>query len=225
MFSIKEALGYGWQMVRKNWQILLGGMLIFAVLLGADRFFGNTTLDDSSKILTVLFFLSALMLQIVEYEMILGGVKVALKIHDGQKAIMADYFSCFPLIFKYIGAIIIYYILIIGIPGLLAYLIYKTGGLIILNWFLYLCAALIFIYLAAQAMFYSFFIVDKNCGPLNCFKESFALTKGHELKFMLFWLMLVLLNLLGFACLIVGLFITLPVTLLSLTYVYRQVSR
>jgi uncharacterized membrane protein len=224
MFSIKEVVGYGFKMAQKNYAVLFGGLIMFGVFKGMDYFLGNTTLDDASLVLTVLFFLCALILQIMQYEMMMGQARVCLKICDGHKSVIADYLSCFPLMFIYIGATIIWTIIVSGVPGLLAYFTYNTQMPMLLKYLLYAVEILLFICLAIKTMFSTYLIVDKNKGPISSMTESFLLTRGREWQLILLCTVLFLINILGAACLLVGLLITIPATSVSIAYVYRKIS-
>lgn len=75
---------------------------------------------------------------------------------------------------------------------------------------------------ATRLQYTSYLIVDKDLGPLEAIKKSWAITKGNTWNLFFFGILLVLINLLGLICLIVGLFITVPLSLLATTFVYRK---
>lgn len=73
-----------------------------------------------------------------------------------------------------------------------------------------------------KLQFYSYFIVDKNAGPIEALKKSWAITRGVKWDLFLFGLLLGLITLAGLLALVVGLFVAIPVGLLANTYVYRK---
>ena len=105
------------------------------------------------------------------------------------------------------------------VPFLLGSLLYSAivlGGILLL-----IVPGIIF---ALMFQFYSYLIVDQNLKPKEALKQSKTLTKGHKLQ--LFWLMLLLglLNLAGALLFLVGLLFTIPMSLLVMTYTYRELN-
>jgi uncharacterized membrane protein len=72
--------------------------------------------------------------------------------------------------------------------------------------------------------FISYFIIDKNLGPINGIKASWNATKGKFLSLLLFFIQIIGLNILGALALGVGLFITIPLSSIAMTYVYLKLS-
>lgn len=72
--------------------------------------------------------------------------------------------------------------------------------------------------------FATMLVIDRELGPFDAFKESARLTKGHRWK--LFGLMLALIgvNILGVLALVIGLFVSIPVTMFAMIHVYRALS-
>ena len=79
------------------------------------------------------------------------------------------------------------------------------------------------IYLAIRLQFYKFLIVDKgDIGPIESLKESWKMTKGYAWNLFLFLILIALLNILGVILFGVGLFVTIPISLLSYAILYRK---
>lgn len=74
-------------------------------------------------------------------------------------------------------------------------------------------------------LFWPYLMLDKGYKPIQALKASFQLTKGAGWDLFFFIVLLGAINVLGALCLIVGLFITLPLTLLALAHVYRQLAQ
>ncbi len=98
--------------------------------------------------------------------------------------------------------------------GSIAYGLAVLGGL-----FLLIIPGIIFMVMLAL---YPYFIIDKNMGPIQSLKASRSLTKGVRFKLLGFWALLMLVNLGGVLCLIIGLVFTLPATYIASAYVYDQ---
>jgi uncharacterized membrane protein len=72
--------------------------------------------------------------------------------------------------------------------------------------------------------FFGYLIVDQGLKPKVAFQASKKLTHGHLGKLFLFGLVLLGINLLGALALLVGLLVTIPVSLLAIAKVYRLLS-
>lgn len=81
------------------------------------------------------------------------------------------------------------------------------------------------IYLAVRLQFALYFIVEnENTKPIEALKKSMAITKGMFWKLFGFLLVFILINIAGALLLGVGLFITLPVTTIAYTHLYKKLS-
>ena len=67
-------------------------------------------------------------------------------------------------------------------------------------------------------------MIDRGLGPIEALKESARLTKGHRLSLLWLGLASALLNIVGILALLVGLFVTVPVTMLAFVHAYRQLA-
>ena len=78
------------------------------------------------------------------------------------------------------------------------------------------------IILAIKFQFFGYFIVDKGDGPIEALKKSSAITTGAKWNLFLLYLLLLLINLLGAIFLLIGLFVTIPTTMVAIAFVYRK---
>ncbi|MBX4216185.1 DUF975 family protein [Candidatus Parcubacteria bacterium] len=79
------------------------------------------------------------------------------------------------------------------------------------------------IYFAFRIQFYKFLVVDKeDIGPWMAIKESWRMTEGHVWNLFLFTLLIVLINLLGFILFGIGLFVSVPVSIVAYSIIYRK---
>ena len=79
-------------------------------------------------------------------------------------------------------------------------------------------------YILSKYGFFPFFILDKNSGPIDAFKESANITEGIRLPVFLLFISCFGLNILGFLFFGIGLLLTIPISLLALATVYRQLT-
>lgn len=137
---------------------------------------------------------------------ILGGISIltaALGIYAGEKIAVENLFSKYNLILKYLVASVIY--LIVVFVGLILFIL--PG-----------------IYVMLRFQFYKFLVVDKGMDPIEALRGSAKLTEGHA--WVLFGLLCIsiVINILGLLALGVGLLVTVPMTMLAYTYVYKRLS-
>ena len=110
-FSRGEALSFGWQKTKENLPFFLGliavaGVIYYLPMIIADRF------KDSAKLLYVVISLAS---AVVNWIIQLGMIRIALKFCDVQKANISDLFAEYRLLFRFIGATIIYMLIVLGL--------------------------------------------------------------------------------------------------------------
>src|SRR3989338_5836046 len=69
--------------------------------------------------------------------------------------------------------------------------------------------------------FSSYIVVDKNLSPVKALKESMRITKGHLWELLILLAFIIVLNIFGVLALLVGLFVTVPVSMLAMVHAYR----
>lgn len=67
--------------------------------------------------------------------------------------------------------------------------------------------------------------VDKKLSIGKSFEESAKLVEGYEWDLLSYWLIMILLNIVGILFFVVGIVITLPVTVAGYTYLYRELRK
>ena len=131
----------------------------------------------------------------------MGLVKVALRFCDQEKGRFSDLLSQRRLFFKYLFALILYGLIVFGGTLLLI-----VPGII---W-------------GIKFWFFDYFVIDKKMGPIEALKKSYAVTTGVKWNLFVFFLALTGINLLGALCLLIGLFATIPTTMVAWAFVYRK---
>ena len=132
---------------------------------------------------------------------LMGLVKIALRFCDNEKGKFSDLFSQYRLFFKYLFACILYILIV-------------YGGVILL-----IIPEIIW---AIKFWFFDYFIIDKGMGPIEALEESYAITTGIKWNLFVFFLALIGINILGALALVVGLFATIPTTIVAAAFVYRK---
>lgn len=199
-FSKKEAVRFGWNTMKNN----LGFFIVLLIVVGIITFIpeiiyhGILGLSVEER---PYFSIPDLISIIFGIIISLGLIKISLNFCDSIKSKTRDLFSQYRLFFRYFFAMILY-ILIVALGSVL---------LIIPG-----------IYLGIRFWFYDYFIVDKKAGATESLKRSWEITQGSVWNLFLFGLLLTGINLLGVLFLLIGLFATIPTTLVATAFVYRK---
>jgi len=194
-FSIKEALAYGWGAAKSN-LLLFAGLLVTVWVVGFIPAVINRYVT-----VTAVAVIIGLVFRLVQWFLQLGLFKISLQVVDGKPSAYPDLFSGGPLYVKYLIATVLY-----GIAVMIGVLLLIVPGVIV----------------SLMLLFYGFLIIDKGLSPIDALKASHLVTKGAKWQLFLFGLATLGLNIVGALCLLVGLFVTVPMTLLALAHVYRK---
>jgi hypothetical protein len=221
-FSVKEALSFGWTAMKSH--VGLFAVLIL-ILLGVGI---TANLLDRALTSPWLNVPVNLVFAILQMILQIGVIKITLQVVDKQPSRVPDLWSGTPLFLKYLLASLLYFL--IFLPCLLlvgggaalmgpetASGLAKAGGVALL-----VAGVAAAIYLGLMFSLYPYLIVDKNAGPVEALGRSRRVTSGARGWLFVFGLLLGLINVLGALVVLIGLFVTLPVTLVAMAYVYRQ---
>jgi uncharacterized membrane protein len=198
-FSKKEAIKFGWEIAKKKIKFFIPLLIL---VFGAS-FLLDYLSDVAKKESFLISFLLAIIGIALSAIFSLGLIKISLKICDGEEPKISDLFSQYPLFFRYLFASIL-------------------KGLITLFGFIFLIIPGII--LSIRLSFFEYLIVDKNSRITESLVRSWEITKGSTWNLFLLYFLLGLINLLGFLALIVGLFWSIPTTMIAEAFVYRKLS-
>lgn len=196
-FSKREAIRFGWQTMKSNLWFFVGLLILAGVIQFAPGVIYDLLLKES-PILAFTVYLIGWVLSIIVG---LGLIKISLNFCDNLKSKIGDLFSQYRLFFRVLFAGILY-----GLICFLGTILFIIPG----------------IYFGIRFWFYDYFIVDKRAGVIESLKRSWRITKGNVWNLFLFILILTGINLLGALCLLVGLFVTVPTTMVAIALVYRK---
>lgn len=131
----------------------------------------------------------------------LGFVNISLMLLDNKKPQYKDmFFQDWGLVFMYIVSNLIRQIIIV-----IGFLLLIVPGIIF----------------SIKFQFVEYLIVDKKMG-IDSLSKSWNMTKGVKWNLFLFGLLLGVINIVGFLLLIVGLFVTIPLSMIAQAYVYKK---
>jgi uncharacterized membrane protein len=133
----------------------------------------------------------------------LGLLKICRALSDGKATAFAETFAYLPLGPRFLAAQILYLLMVV--IGLL--LLVVPG-----------------VYLGVRYALFGFCFANGETDPLRCFQQSATLTKGATPGLLRILAALFVLNLLGASLLGLGLLITVPLSVLIMTDVYRRLA-
>lgn len=132
----------------------------------------------------------------------LGYTKIALEINDTGKSTVKTLFSCFWMGFKYLCALVLYFIMCLA-------------GLILL--------ILPGLYVMLRLNFFKQIMVDENAGIIESLKKSWELTRGFAGKICLLMLAIMAMSIVS-NVMVIGLVFTTPFLELIMVNSYRQLQ-
>lgn len=195
-FSVGSSLRFGWTQFKTHAWFLIG-MTLFTVavslLVGSisdeHSMFGSTIGSLLSMAISILITIS--------------WRTVSLRYANNQLVAFKDFFSRYDIFWKYLGASIVYFLIVIG-------------GLILL-----IVPGIIW---AIKYQMYGYLIIDKGMGIKESLRESGKLTKGVRGKLLWFAIVCGAVNLLGMILFGVGLLVTMPLVMIAAAHVYTRLK-
>jgi len=231
-FTAGSWIGFGWETFKKRPWFLIGVPVLAFIIVAAI----GLILSELQKLgiaLVVLAFFVNIYISIV-YKM--GSTNFALKaVADTASLKVMDYWHPRPF-WKYLGASILTVLcglaafvgaaIIAGIIAGVGYLIGGTSAAGACFLVAFIVVAIIFaLFVTLTLMFAPYIVIAEGSGPMKALKESMRITKGHRWMLLWFIILCLLLNVVGLICIIIGLFVTIPVTGLAVVHAYRSLSQ
>jgi uncharacterized membrane protein len=199
-FSKSEAISYGWKQTVKNFSFFFIVLLIILAVNVLPSVIAGILSDDGGSLLSFVATLIGWALQLI---VSLGSIGIALRIHDKRKAEYKNLFDYSRLVIPYFFGSIVYTVIVI-----VGFILLIIPGII---W-------------GIKFRYYPYFMVDRNIGPIDAMKESSKITAGNKWNLFLFGIILGFINLIGALALLVGLFVTIPLTMMAEAYVFRKLA-
>ncbi len=197
-FSIKESLLFGWKALQAHYRVFLPVIFISVAISFIIEHISKT--NELSYLAGISMALGILADMIIA----LGLTKIALKITIGEAVAFDDIFSATHLFFSYIGAAILYILIVLG--GFL--LLVVPGVLWLISYWLY-----------------PYVLIDKENGAFAALSEAKRISKGSRWLLGQFMFVSGILNLAGALLFFIGLFITIPITTVAAAHIYRALQK
>ena len=200
IFSFKEAVNTGWDIVKKNFIFFLLTMIILGLFSSLNNIIPGDLVKNYPSLGFGVFAL-AIVGAFFSILINLGIIKAIFMMLDGQKPEIKILFASSDKVINMFLASLLVGLIVIG--GLILFIV---PGII---WGL-------------KFSQYKYFIVEKNAGPVEALKLSAQATAGAKWKLFLFGFVCAGINILGLLCLGVGLLFTVPLTMVAMTFIYRK---
>jgi uncharacterized membrane protein len=196
-FDIFKVLREAWDHVKQN---LGASLLVFgcAILISlVTSFLSAFFLAPLGNVGAVAdFFLREIMSLILG----IGLTYTALKLSINQSPILHDLIERLHLFIKWVLATCLYFL-----AFLVGFIFFIIPGLIAM----------------VRFSLFPYYLIDQSLGPIEALKKSWETTKGASWKLIGFYLLSILINLAGAFLFVIGLLITVPVTMTAHALVYR----
>lgn len=215
-FSSSTVLSQAWKLFKVNYFVLLA-VFLSGLILGLMQFLIAQT--DSTTILSVLINLLSIVVSLV---IGIGWVNVVLKLIRGNSQKWED-FKTPPKIW---GKVFVSQILT-SIPIIIFVVIFAVFALVAQNTILAIIsiifAIVIAVYIKIRFMFLNPVAIDnQELGIIALLKKTAGVTKNHFFDLLGFGILMILVNIAGLALLLVGLLVTIPLTMIANVYVYNK---
>ncbi len=133
----------------------------------------------------------------------MGMISIVLKLIDKKKPRIQDLWSVYKPFWTYLGAV-----LLVGLGVFVGSILLLVPGIMLaLGW-----------------MFFSYLLIDKNLGVMDSIKRSWEITYGEKWRLLGFGILLGFINFLGALLLGIGIFWTIPTTIMAMAYTYRKLE-
>jgi uncharacterized membrane protein len=195
---LSEAVRFGWRTVQQHFPFIILTIAVAFMVPLIIEWGGEHVFHRGGQ-----QFLMKLIGIVVWSTFALGLFKIYLRFRDGEKPIFENLFDGVARAHVWVGASIIMAVAIA--MGLVLLLV---PGIIML----------------LRLWFVGFVLVDERTGPIDAIQRSWDITRGHTMDLLVFFIVLVGLNLLGAVCLGVGLLVTVPMSGLAMSFVYRDLK-
>jgi uncharacterized membrane protein len=195
-FSIRESFSKGWDIFLSNKKVLIASTFVIMVASAiSNRDEGAyRNVGISGLLIMAAIFVANLIIQI-------GWIKLLLKLIDGEVATVKELinhsrlFWRFALTYILLSLLMVLGLLLLVIPMFYVVLTYSFAPII---------------------------VIDEHVPVKEAFRRSKEIARGHRWKLLGLMLCLVLANLAGALVFFVGLFISIPVSMLAYLLVYRK---
>ncbi len=154
----------------------------------------------------------------------MGGLFILmLNIKDKNNPMLGNILEGFEKFTKFLGIfwIMMLIFLVIYVPGTFILRVVAGNKMTALNSMLLL---MIFIPISTRLSLSFFVGADTDLRAVDCINRSIALTRGNSWQIFLYYLVCLVIIVLGMLCLLIGIFVAAPIAYIGFASIYRQLS-
>lgn len=198
--GIGDSLRYGWHVMKQNFWFFAGMLVVYYFVLFVISILMEFLLADN----VALYLAGNIVYYILSTLLGIGLLQITLAFCDGKKPPLSLLFTDGgKYLWRTIGAYILYMLIVFG-------------GFILL-----IIPGIIWMLKFSQAFY---LIVDQDMGIMDSLKKSAEITAGVKWELLGLSILSTLINILGIIAFGIGLFATVPTTMMAYTYVYRRLA-
>ncbi len=198
-FTVGSCIRFGWETFKKRSWFFVGAGVVYLLISWAITFIASLIVGggQGSALATIISFPFNALLA-------MGVTAFILKAHDNVDSVkIADLWHPHNYWNFFLAYLIVFVSTIIGL------LLLIVPGIIV----------------AIMLGYSSYIIIDRGLAPIEALKESMRITKGYRWDLFVLVLACFGIAILGAICLLVGLFVALPVIMLAMVHAYRTLSK
>jgi uncharacterized membrane protein len=195
-FSIESAFKDGWELFKSKFAFLLGlGAVVFLSSV-AIQYVETMLTDSMTPILALVVMAVAYVINTI---ISMGALYLIIQVARRKEVSYADVFTPANSVVQYVFAT-----LLVGIIVVIGLILLIVPGIL---W-------------AIKYTFVPYLVVDKGMTALQAMEASDKMTKDDKMSIFLFWIVSMIINVLGMIPLGLGLIITIPVSMLAYARMY-----
>jgi hypothetical protein len=204
-FRFSDVLGYGWHVMKNYFWFFVGVGFIWLIISYATTIIDYTARHTiyTESVPVPFKILIPIVNWVINIALGIGIVKIALSFCEGRKPTVGTLFDFMGCFWRYLGAAILYMLIIIA-----GFILLIVPGIV---W-------------GVKYGLWPYFVIDKGLSPTAALKASAQTTMGVKWDLFGFGIVCALINLAGLLCLIIGIFAAYPMVIVAYALVYRQLA-
>jgi len=198
---VKNSFVHGWSsFLRRPWFMIASVLIVFVVsaISGAVAQSASAAADPNTA-----FLFNAIDFLVVQMFVSMGLIAWSLRASENVEGAHLAHLWAPQRYFKFLATSIV-----VTIIELIGFALLVVPGIIA----------------SVLLLFAPYIVMDRNLGPVEAIQRSFAVTKRHFWSVLLFLVAALAVNIGGALLFGIGLFVTIPVSVIAIAHAYRTLS-
>ena len=196
-FTVGSCVRFGWETFKKRPWFFVGFTVLYILVSWAISFVAGLIAGQGHALTSLISLPFSVLLN-------MGIIAFILKAHDNVETVQfADLWHPH----NYWKYLLMYILLAISV--IIGLILLIVPGIIV----------------GIMLGFACYLVIERGLGPIEAFKESMRITKGHRWDLFVLGLACIGIMVIGFVCLLVGLLVALPIVMLATVHAYRTLSK